>query len=262
MEELRQKIWGILETYTGHFGLVIMNQATGARLELNPTQPFPAASMIKVPIMYAIMRQAAANTLSLEDTLIVTKDVCVDGAGILKELRPNLPMTVKELVTLMIIVSDNTATNMLIDLVGMKSINATMSALGLTATCLKRRMMDFAAAQNGRENTTSAADLTLLYSKLLTDSEIPRLYNHLMLDILKRQQIRDKLPFYWPEETVLAHKTGTLAGVEHDGGILFFPGGPYIVVVLTSNLEANYRGLQLVAEIGQVLYDHLNPMGL
>ncbi|QJW48320.1 serine hydrolase [bacterium BFN5] len=262
MEELRQKIWGILETYTGHFGLVIMNQATGVRLELNPTLPFPAASMIKVPIMYEIMRQAAAKKLSLEDTLIVTKEVCVDGAGILKELRPNIPMTVKELMTLMIIVSDNTATNMLIDHVGMKAVNGTMSALGLTATCLKRHMMDFAAAQSGRENMISAADLTLLYSKLLTGNELPETYNHLMLDILKRQQIRDKLPFYWPEETVLAHKTGTLSGVEHDGGILFFPGGPYIVVVLTSNLEANYRGLQLVAEIGQVLYDALNPMGL
>lgn len=119
MEALRQKIEDILAADTGCWGMVVTNHATGARLELNPEMVFPAASMIKVPIMYEIMRQTAAGKLSLDETLVVTSGYRTGGAGILKELRPDITMTVRELVTLMIIVSDNIATNMLIDLAGM-----------------------------------------------------------------------------------------------------------------------------------------------
>lgn len=259
METLRKKIEATLATYTGHWGITIVNQTTGDKLELNPTQVFPAASMIKVPIMYEIMRQAATGNLSLDDCLTVTRDIRTGGSGILKELRPNITMTIKELVTLMIILSDNTATNILIDLVGMTAVNTTMANLGLKSTVLRRLMMDFDAAQAGQENTTSAADLTLLFTIIYNNHQLPQEYGDIMLDILKRQQIEDKLPFYLPEETVIAHKTGTLPGVEHDGGILFLPSGSYIICILTSNLAANYLGLQLVALLGKVIYEHFQP---
>lgn len=256
METLRRKIEDILAASTGRWAIIVVNQATGDRLEINPGIGFPAASMIKVPIMYEIMRQAAAGMLSLDDSLVVTKDVRVDGAGILKELRPDITMTVRELVTLMIILSDNTATNMLIDLVGMDAINTTITELGLPSTVLRRKMMDFDAARAGRENETSAADLVLLFEKIHNKNTLPAEYGAMMTDILTRQQVRDKLPFYLPEETVIANKTGTLPGVEHDAGILFLPGGPYIVCVLTADLAANYQGLQLVATIGKAVYEH------
>lgn len=256
MEELRRKIENFLESHTGRYGMVIINQSTQDRLEINPHMTFPAASMIKVPIMYEIMGQAAAGTIKLEDSLIVTKDACVGGAGILCELRPGITMTIKELVTLMIILSDNTATNMLIDLIGMDAINDRMASLGLHSTILRREMMDFDAARAGKENNTSAADLALLFGAIAGSQDVPREYGLQMLDILKKQQVRDKLPFYLPEDIVLAHKTGTLPGAEHDGGILYLPGGTYIICILTADLEANYQGLQLVACIGKIIYDH------
>ncbi|WP_371381387.1 serine hydrolase [Sporomusa aerivorans] len=259
MEELRNKIESILSHYTGRWGIVIMNQTTGEKMELNPDMAFPAASMIKVPIMVEIMRQAAAGLLSLDQKLVIDSAAKVDGAGILKELRPGLTMTVRELVTLMIILSDNTATNILIDLVGMEAVNQTMSNLGLQSTVLRRRMMDFAEARSGKENMTSAADLAHLFAGIASGSlGLPPAYSAIMLDILKRQQIRDKLPFYWPEELVIAHKTGTLPGAEHDGGILYLPGGPYVVCVLAAGLKENYLGLQMVASIGKCLYDHIS----
>ena len=256
MDGLLQKIQTILAQYTGRFGIVIINQSTGARLELSPEMVFPAASMIKVPIMIEIMRQADAGLISLDDQIEVTSQVKVGGAGILTELRSGLTMTVRELVTLMIILSDNTATNILIDLVSMKHVNSTMNSLGLRSTILQRRMMDFEAASLGHENYTSAADLAFLFKGILEGSLCisPQL-NALMLDILKRQQVRDKLPFYLPEEIIIAHKTGTLPAAEHDGGILFLPGGPYIISVFTADLAANYEGLQLVAHIGKAIYD-------
>ncbi len=255
MKELRQKIESVLANYTGRWGIVIINHATGDRLELNPTMIFPSASMIKVPIMYEIMRQTAAGMISLDQSLVVTSDIWADG-GILQELRPNITMTVRELVTLMIILSDNTATNMLIQLIGMDSVNNTMLALGLKSTMLRRRMMDFTAARAGQENITTAADLAFLFTSIYNSQGLPPQYGILMMDILKRQQIQDKLPFYLPEETPLAHKTGTLPAVEHDGGLLLLPGGPYIICILTADLTANYRGLQLVAGLGKVIYEH------
>lgn len=256
MEELGRNIETILTEYTARWGIVIVNQTTGERLELHPERVFPAASMIKVPIMYEIMRQAAAGAISLDSCLKATPSFRAGGAGVLKELRPDIEMTVRELVTLMIILSDNTATNMLIDLAGMDGINRTIRDLGLKSTVLRRRMMDFAAALAGKENETSAADMALMFTIIYDSGDLPASYGALMLDILKRQQIRDKLPFFLPEDTILAHKTGTLTGIEHDGGVLFLPGGPYIAVVLTGGHDANYRGLQLVARIGQAIYEY------
>jgi beta-lactamase class A len=233
-----------------------MNQATGDHLELNSAAKFPSASMIKVPVMYEIMRQAHAGILSLNESFIVNSEFKVDGAGILKELRPGLSMTVRELVTLMIVISDNIAANMLIDLAGMDNINRTMENLGLHATVLRRRMMDFTAAQAGRENETTAQDMVFLFSGIEKSPGLLPAYRSLMLDLLSRQQIRDKLPFYLPEEVAIAHKTGTLPGVEHDGGILYLPGGPYIICVLAANLCANHEGLRLIAHLGQTVYEH------
>ncbi|WP_378956216.1 serine hydrolase [Pelosinus sp. sgz500959] len=257
MELLRQKIEALLGTYTGRWGLIIVDQSTQERLELNPNMIFPAASMIKVPIMYEIMRQAAAGMIHLDDFLTIESSQWVGGAGILQELRPNITMTIRELVTLMIILSDNTATNRLIDLIGMDAVNTTMVKLGLKSTVLRRQMMDFEAAQSGKENEICAADLILLFEIIEKKLHLPQEYGELMIDILKRQQVRDKLPFYLPETTILAHKTGTLDGVEHDGGILFLPHGSYLICILTADLKENYQGLQLVASLGKIIYEQL-----
>jgi len=258
MEELSNKIQNTLEGYTGRWGIVISNQSNGKKLEMSPESVFPAASMIKVPIMYEIMHQAAAGRIDLNEPLVVTAQARVGGAGILQELRPDIMMTIQELVTLMIILSDNTATNMLIDRIGMDAVNHRMTELGLKSTVLRRRMMDFEAAKLGHENHTTASDLSLLFSCITGSVGIPQKYSTLMLDILRRQQVRDKLPFYLPEETVLAHKTGTLDGVEHDGGILFLADQSYIICILTADLEVNYQGLQLVARLGKIIYDHFH----
>jgi len=253
MEVLHQKIKNILASYTGRWGIVIINQSTGEKLAINPDMVFPAASMIKVPIMYEIMKQAGMGIIDLDASLVVTHDVRVGGAGILQELRPDITMTVRELVTLMIVLSDNTATNMLINLVGMDAVNTTMIDLGLQSTVLSRQMMDFESGLAGKENLTCASDMARLFGMIESG-----LYGTLMLDILKRQQVRDKLPFYLPEGIVLANKTGTLVGVEHDGGILFLPSGSYLIAILTADLQVNYQGLQLVASIGKLIYEHFN----
>lgn len=257
MKGLDAKLHAQLTSFPGRCGLVIVNLATREKWEYCPETRFAAASMIKLPLMYEVMRQAEAGMLSLDECLTVTSENQTGGAGILGELSPGLQLTIRELVTLMTILSDNTATNILIDRIGMASVNNTALTLGLKSTILRRRMMDFEAAARGEENMTSAADLAHLLSHIYHPRLLSQEYGALMLDILKRQQVRDKLPFYLPEEIEIAHKTGTLPGVEHDGGILFLPAAPYIICVLTDGHTANYEGLQLVALIGKTIYEHL-----
>lgn len=255
METLKKQIQEILSCHTCRAGIVIIEQSTQRRLEINPEMVFPSASMIKVPIMIEIMRQAAEGEVFLDEIIEVKDQVKVDG-GILQELRSGLPMTIRELVTLMIVLSDNTATNILIDRFGMDAVNKAMQNFGLSTTVLQRKMMDFAAARAGRENLTTPQDMAFLFAGLINHSLcLPAKYDDLMLAILKRQQIRDKLPFYLPEDVVLANKTGTLPGAEHDGGILYAPRSPYIISIFTDGLAANYEGLQLVARLGKLIYD-------
>lgn len=257
MNGLLEKINTTLAAYQGSWGLSLVNAANGNQLTINPDKPFAAASMIKVPIMWEIMQQASQGLLCLEERLTVKKESLVGGAGIIKELDTLRSFTIKELVTLMIILSDNTATNVLIERIGMAPVSQAMQKLGLQQTVLRRQMMDFAAAESGLENTTTAEDMVKLFIAIYQAKSISKPYADLMLDILSRQQVRDKLPFYLPEGIVIANKTGTLDLVEHDGGILFLPGGPYILCVLTAELAANYLGLQLVAELGKIIYEHI-----
>ena len=237
---------------------VIVTDGDGRKIySLRPDLIYPSASMIKVPILFEILRQAAAGTLCLQETVSPSTSCRVGGAGILKELNPSLPLNIRDLCVLMISLSDNTATNTLIERVGMAAVNQTMSDLGLTHTRLQRRMMDFAAAAAGLQNETTAADMAKLYQFLLNSHGLPPAYAALALNILKTQQVRDKIPFYLPESVSLAHKTGTLDGVEHDGGILYLPAGPYIVCIFADGLQNNAHGLQLIAQMGRAIYDAL-----
>lgn len=257
MKSLRQTIQHTLADQAGKWGIVIEQIGTDNRLVINSELVFPSASLIKVPIMLEVMRQAAAGRIALDQEIAVSEAHKTGGAGVLKELRTGLTMTVEELVTLMIILSDNTATNMLIDLVGMEKVNRTCTEYGLTATILRRKMMDFEAARAGAENETSAADMARIFQAIYSSEGMPQAYGERMLNILKRQQVRDKLPFYLPEETIFANKTGTLPGVEHDAGLLFLPKGVYFIGVLLGGLAANYQGIQVIATLGQIIYDKL-----
>ena len=263
MERLVRQIHELLGQYVGRWGIAIIDQRAGECFTLNQHMIFPAASVIKVPVMVTIFQQAASGMLALDERVTVTSESLAGGAGILKELQPGHSLTIFELVTLMIILSDNTATNLLINRVTMEAVNTAMTELGLQSTVLQRLMMDFAAAAAGKENYTSAADQARLFQAIA--GNVPGITlpgSEAMLAILKRQQVRDKLPFYLPEDTVLAHKTGTLPGVEHDGGILYGSAGSCVVCVLTADLKANYEGLQLVAKIGKYVYDYLEENGV
>jgi beta-lactamase class A len=166
-------------------------------------------------------------------------------------------LSLRDLLTLMIIVSDNTATNLAIESLGMNRINALAKELGLTGTIFQRKMLDFEARARDLDNFTTAKDTARILETILDGSLTGPELKDKMMEILRNQQFNHKLPARFarttPGDPVLAHKTGELPGTEHDAGILETEKSPVIIVVLTNKLENNLAGQTAIARIGELI---------
>ena len=159
----------------------------------------------------------------------------------------------------MIILSDNVATNILIDALGMAKINETIRQQGFSHTSLQRKMMDGKAKEQGLDNYTTAYDVKMLLMGLEQQaSTLSPASRQQFIDILKRQQCNNKLPKLLPADTSLAHKTGDLPQVEHDAGIMYIEDKPIVVVVLTKALVDNLDGVKFNNVIGKIVYDYFS----
>jgi beta-lactamase class A len=257
--EMVDKIKEEIDKFKGICGVIIKNENTGELLQYNEKLVFPSASIIKLSILLELFKRIENGEFSLEDRVMLKDSDKVGGFGVLKELDCNLNLTIKDLATLMIILSDNVATNKLIDILGMDSINNTVKELGMKDTVLGRKMMDEEAKKRGLDNYTSAKDTLTIFEAYLNPSKIVELCpknRDTIIDILKKQQCNNKLPFLMPKDIAFGHKTGDLPGVEHDAGILFSKTGNIIIVVLTKDLEDNAYGVQFNNNIGKIVAEY------
>ncbi|POM26699.1 Beta-lactamase precursor [Actinomadura rubteroloni] len=213
---------------------VVVQSANGEYASVNADRAFTAASLIKLPVMLALLDGVEAGRWSLDDRLPVRDRV--GGAGILRDLADVADLSVRDLVTLMIVISDNTAANLLIDRIGAPAVADWCGRHGLRATVLERRMMDAEARARGAENRTSPADMAKLLDGLVRGTLLGPAMTAFALDVLARQQVRDRLPRYLPAGLRIAHKTGELDGLRHDVGIIF-TNAPIIVAALTENAD-------------------------
>ena len=177
-----------------------------------------------------------------------------NGDGILKELSAGHKFSIKELITLMIIVSDNQAANILIDIVGMENINILAQELELKQTVLERKMMDNVARKNGKDNYCCADDIALLLKMIFEKNLIDEKSSDLMLEILSKQQQGERLQRYLPDDIKIAHKCGDLKNVENDAGIIWTRSKKYILVVLVSFVKNNLEAKQIIGEISRYIY--------
>ncbi|HCF86284.1 MAG TPA: hypothetical protein DEV72_13905 [Ktedonobacter sp.] len=246
-----------LSTLGGHVACVVIRMTDEVPQELvsiNADHVFPAASLAKVPLLIEVARQVEFGMLCWETRYLVWEGARVASDGVIADLSADLQPTVQDLAHLMIAISDNTASNMLLDIVGMDAVNATMSNLGLTDTRIERRFIDFEARKAGYDNWTTAADMALLYSFFFTEL-LPG--KKKMLKMLLRQNDYTILPAYWGEKTPFAHKTGGLAGIIHDAGILYaptHPETPLIIVIMTSEQVDEPLTRYTLARVGRIIY--------
>ena len=196
------------------------------------SQKFRSASMIKVFILATAMEKVENGTLQLNQPLTIDAHNKVGGAGILVGYPTGTQLSLEEVLTDMIIHSDNTATNMMIDLLGMDTINEYIKRNGYTDTILQRKMMDF----NGRENYTSAQDLGNFFLKLYKNKVVSPASDQIMINILLGQHDTECLNTACPNKRI-AHKTGALAGNFSDGGIIYEgKNGDTILVMMGENI--------------------------
>ncbi len=210
---------------------------------LNAEQVFPAASIIKVPLLLLALERVQAGQLDLNERFVLSAEDRVGGAGVLHELGAGLQPSLQDLLTLMTIVSDNTATNKVIDLLGVDAVNAWLDAQGYEQTRLIGQLQLPPARQNdaqrrGERNRTTAAEQVRLLLELHNGTRLDAQRRGLALSILKRQQYRDLLARRLPIDTQGAPlyrshtKSGELLGVHHDVGLLMLP-RPLCVALLS-----------------------------
>ncbi len=214
---------------------------------------FPAASLAKLPIAVELMRRADLGQFDLDERFDTSGEPRVGGGGVLDYLDPSVQLTLADLCTLMLIVSDNTAANVLLDLVGMGEINETLSRINLTATRLARRFMDFAARTAHRDNVTSASDMLALLS-LIRGGAIPGAGR--LREMLAAQQSFEELGEGWlPSSAKLAHKDGMLEDTFEDAGILTGPAGACVYCVLTTDQHDLVAARAAVGQVIRMLWD-------
>lgn len=209
-----------------------------------------SASMIKVFILGTAMEQVRDGRLSLAQTLTLRAADKVGGAGVLSGYADGSELSLDTVLRLMITESDNTATNMMIDLLGMEEVNAYIARNGYTDTILQRKMMDTQAVAEGRENYTSVSDLGRFFRRLYDHVCVSTELDERMLDYLKGQTDTECFPAALPY-AVIAHKTGELVGLYDDGGIIYADGHDVILVVMTENYSGRERAIHTIRRMAQ-----------
>jgi beta-lactamase class A len=164
-------------------------------------------------------------------------------------------LTLEDLARLMIVVSDNTATNLLIDRIGTAVVNDFMVGLGYEQTRLGRRMYDFAARDRGLENRCAAIEMTDLLFRLEQRRLTSPAASEAMLAIMKRQAHTNKIPRHLPPDTPVANKTGEITAVSHDVGLIYAPGGPIALSVLTEGARDRVAAEDAIGRVARAVYD-------
>lgn len=230
MENCRKKIAEISDLekifrkLPGKIGFYYKNLITGECYAYQAGERMMAASVIKLFIMAAAFAKIERGQLDAEELLSMKKADYVPSCGAIAYMHEGLQVTLMDLITLMIIFSDNTATNVLIDHLGMESIQEEIQALGYRDTCLNRKMYDWESAQRGIQNWITPVETADLLERIYRGTLVSRAASEKMLEILKNQQLNGKIPFYLQaleEEPEIAHKTGEDTGISHDVGIIF-----------------------------------------
>lgn len=237
------------------WALSVKNLKTGETINVNENTAVPSASTIKVFIMGEGMRQVKEGKLSLNQRFSVREEDKVPFS-IVTMLNTENTYTLQDLITLMIVQSDNTATNMLIDILGMDNINKFIKSFEFEETVLQRKMMDFNARVEGRENYTSAHDTALYLEKLYNGQVVDEEHDKLMIHIMKRQLDNSMMRMALPDELKIAHKTGELDYIDHDIGIVFADNCDYVFSMLTWDAETNNLARFKIGDVAKEIYDY------
>jgi beta-lactamase class A len=299
LERLRARLQEMANAFPGVMGVAVRDLKTGGEISINGDRLFPMASVYKIPIMVEVFRQIEAKKFSLDDRIEHDDEARTLGSGVLTLLSNGLKPTVKDLITLMIILSDNEATDILLKKVGAENVTATMRSLGLNNLRVDRTtfelIRDFIALmdENVRgksyqeivalsrtqqvapeaqakaesefakvmKDVSSPRDMALLLEKIYKGEAASRESCQMMMTILGQQQFNQRLPRYLPESQRMAHKTGTIGSTTNDAGVMFVRGNPVALVVFTVDKRAARGEVEeRMGRLARAVYDFFDAV--
>jgi beta-lactamase class A len=266
-EKLGSTIRQIDSDLDGTMGVAILDLTDGRTFLLNADHVFATASSIKVAVLAELYRQqqqsdqGTSGKAKLTDIYTMDAHDLVDDSSIMAGLTPGVTrVTNRDLATFMVAVSDNSATNVLIDRVGMDNVNALLDSRGLHHTRLQRKMMDVKAAQEGRENIATPAEFMDLFAALYQKKILNKDLTDDFFKVLGTHK-ESSIPRFIPEEIVCANKPGELAGVRNDVGIVFAHNRPFVIAVMTGYLQHELDGSDAISRIAGAAYDYFDRVG-
>jgi beta-lactamase class A len=289
----------LADAFPGVLGVTVRDIKTGEEVSINGDRLFPMASVYKIPIMVEVFRQIEAGRFSLEDRIELGDEHRTLGSGALTLLSNGLKPTIKDLITLMIVLSDNEATDILLKKVGAENVTATMRSMGINnirvdrptfelirdyigfmdenargktykeiiAMSVTRQVSPEKQAEAEREfakvmkDVSSPRDMALLLEKIYKGEAASKESCRMMMMILGQQMFNQRLPRYLPESARMAHKTGTIGSTTNDAGIMFVRGNPIAIVVFTVDKRAARGEIEeRMGRLARVVYDFFDAV--
>ncbi len=265
---LEKRIEREIMSFSGIMG-IYASDLRGRVVAINADEPFETASTIKSFILAVLFQKAAAGKKNLDHMLAYTRENFIDGSGLLRALELGTALSVKNLATLMIIISDNIATNMLIDYIGLDEINEAIAAMGFTGTRLYCKLGEGGWARLG---TTTPRDYGRLFERLAAEELTGSPGDRQMLEIFKQQRFNTALtyllpPYYFDEDNYgkespiyLASKSGSMNACRNDGGIVGTPWGSYALALFTKGFSdkqyhKNHESYVYGGRVSRLLFD-------
>jgi beta-lactamase class A len=259
-DRLKVAVVDVEQRFDGVLGIAILDLDSGQQLLIHPDEVFPQASSIKIAVLAELYHQAeqaahgVQDRATLKDRYVVRAADLVPDSAILGGLTPGVTsLTNRDLATIMVAVSDNSATNVLIDRVGMDNVVRLTESLGLAHTQLRRKMMDLQAAAQGRENISTPREMMQLLEQLYRGKVIgPPLLDDFFTVLATAKD--SFIPRDLPPDLKIANKPGELEGVRNDSGIVFLKNRPYVICVMTTYLPNERAGEDAITRISSLAY--------
>jgi len=267
-DSLDARLRPLIDGYRGKVAVAVKHLDTGEAFFCHENDPMPTASLIKFPVMIEAYRRAGEGTLDLDKKVVLTGAAKVPGSGILTEhFSAGATFPLRDAIHLMMVYSDNTATNLVVDEIGIPSTAATMASMGFPNTKLHSKVFrreTSAFPERSKQfglGSTTALDMLRLCEALQTRKLVSAEASEAMLKHMLACDDKDKFPRFLPPGTKLAFKTGSVDGTRTAAGILYAKGGPVALCVLSTGHEdgrytPDNAGNRLCADVARSVYDY------
>jgi beta-lactamase class A len=264
LHQTKTKIENLISKSDGKFAVAFKDLSNGNTINIDEHVYFHAASTMKTPVMMEVFNQISEKKLNLKDSIEVRNafksivdqstyslDLSNDSDDVIYS-KIGTKVSLEDLIFQMITVSSNFATNILIDLVGAQNVMKYLNKNGIHENIVLRGVEDTKAFNAGLNNRTTAFGLLQVFD-LLEKENHPK-----MKEILFAQKFNEIIPAKLPKDLKVAHKTGSITGVQHDSGIVYLPNGrKYILILLSKDLKNAKEGVEILSEISKIIYENL-----